>query len=92
MAELVFPVDENAHLLQDIRPELEVVQTNQLYGIWVRANPEKNQKGGWLNNSGHVATWSPKQNALDFIHGMGSQYEVRPIFLVTTKLDATEKD
>lgn len=92
MTELVFPVDENVHLLDNLPQVLEVVGTHQLYGIWVHANPEKNMKGGWMNTSGHVATWSPKQKALDFIHNMGPQYEVRPIFMLTTKLVDSENN
>jgi len=85
MSELNFPVDEAAVLLEQLPETLEIVDTHQLYGIWVHSDPSKGQKGGWMQSAGHVATWSPKQKALDFSGGLGPQFEVRPIFLVTPK-------
>jgi len=79
------PVDEAAVLLEQLPETLEVVATTQLYGIWVHPDPNKGKNGGWLHDAGRVATWSPKQNAIDFAEDFGTQFEVRPLFLVTPK-------
>ena len=83
MWKMTFPVDKSADLLKALPETLEVVDTHQLYGIWLK--PGAGQEGGWLQTSGHVATWT-HQKALDFVEGLGAQYEVRPVFLVTPKL------